>query len=164
MRRHRVTGPYSRIVAAISAAVASLLASIAVPAAVITAFAVGRPDATEINRFALAVAEPLGVLGAAVATYLVSRWAVRLGRNGRALVPWIGGASAAAILAAAGWTGDFDWWTVAAAGVLPAAAILAGRRSAQPSPRRVDPAPPPAGLPDSSLTRHELPVREAVDR
>ena len=164
MGRYRVSGFYSRIAAAISAAVASLLASIAVPSAVITAFAVGKPDAAEISRFALAVAEPLGVLGAAVATFLVSRWAVRLARDGRALVPWVGGASAASIVGAAGWTGDFDWWTVAA-GILPAVAILAGRRSVRPDPlRRLDPPPPAAGIPDRAPTHHEVPVREPVDR
>ena len=155
----------SRIVAAISAAVASLLASIAVPSAVITAFAVGKPDAAEISGFALAVAEPLALLGAAVATFLVSRWAVRFARDGRALVPWVGGASAAAIVGVAGWTGDFDWWTVAAAGLLPAVAILAGRRSVRPDPlRRLDPRSPAAGLPDGAATRLEVPVRESAER
>lgn len=165
MTRHRVSGLYPRIAAAISAAVASLLASIALPSAVITAFAVAERDAAEISRFALAVAEPLGVLGAAVATFFVSRWAVRSARGGRALVPWVGGASAAAIVGAAGWTGDFDWWTVAAAGLLPAVAILAGRRSVRPDPLRgIDPSAPAAGLPDEAATRHEVPVREPVER
>lgn len=155
----------SRVVAAVSAAVASFLASIAVPSAVITAFAVGKPDAAEISRFALAVAEPLALLGAAVATFLVSRWAVRFARDGRALVPWVGGASAAAIVGVAGWTGDFDWWTVAAAGVLPAVAILAGRRSVRPDPlHRPDSQLPAPGQPDGPLTRREVPVREPVDR
>lgn len=165
MKRFRMHGFYPRLAAAISAAVASLLASIAVPSAVITAFAVAERDAAEISRFALAVAEPLGVLGAAIATFFVSRWAVRFSRYGRALVPWVGGASAAAIVGAAGWSRDFDWWTVVAAGLLPAVAIVAGRHSVRPDPlRRIDPPTPAAGLPGEAAPRHEVPVREPVER
>ena len=161
MRRHGVSRFYSRIVAAVSAALASLLASVAVPAAVITAFAVGKPDPAAVARFAVAVAEPLAVLGAGAATFLVSRWAMRLSRDGRALVPWVGGASAAAIVGAAGWTRDFDWWTVVAAGLLPAVAILAGGRSVRPDPPLRQRHP---GLPDALLRRGAaLPAGRGLD-
>lgn len=156
---------YSRIVAAVSAAFASFFGSVFVPTAVITAFAVWRRDPAEIAQFALAVAEPLALVGAVGATYLVSRWAIRLSKDGRALVPWVAGSAAAALVAAAGWTGDFDWWTVLAACLVPAAAILAGRRSPAP-----DPLPPreAALLPADQLghweAREAAPHAEAANR
>lgn len=161
----RISRVYSRIVAAGSAAFASLFATAFVPTVVITAFAVWRRDPVEIEQFALAVAEPLALVGAVAATYLVSRWAIRLSKDGRALVPWVAGSAAAALVVAAGWTRDFDWWTVLATCLVPAAAILAGRRSPAP-----DPLPPreaallPADEFARSEARHAAHAAEPADR
>lgn len=145
---------YSRLAAAAAAAVAAvaaLAASIALPTAVITVYALRARDIGLITAFANSVAEPLGLLGAGAATFGVTRFAVRKAFIGRAVVPWIGGAAAAAMIGAALWVGDFDVWTAAAAVVVPGAALLAGRRGSVAEAARVKPlidAPPDLPLPE----------------
>jgi hypothetical protein len=165
MRVMRIARFYSRIVAAVSAAFASVFATVFVPTVVITAFTVWRRSPAEIEEFALAVAEPLALVGAVGATYLVSWWAIRLSKDGRALVPWVAGSAAAALVAAATWTRDFDWWTVLAACLVPAAAILAGRRLPAPNPLRPrEAALPPADALERSEPRRAAQAEELADR
>lgn len=127
----------------VAAAFGALVASIALPTAVITVEAIVSGDAQEVSDFALTVAEPLGLLGAMLATYGIARLAARR-PDGRDLIPWIGGAAAAGMIAAALWVLDADVWTAAAAVVLPAAALLGGRRARTPPPEPRTSEPPAA--------------------
>lgn len=103
--------------ALVSTTAASVVASVALPSAVITLYALGTRDTEAITRFALAVAEPLALLGAGGATALLAR---RVGR-------WTGVAAAAGILGAALWVNDVDAWTYAALAGLPVVGWLAAR-------------------------------------
>jgi hypothetical protein len=147
--RQGIQGLIVRGAAAVGAAAGAVLASIALPTAVNTVFALLTRDADRVASFAYSVAEPLGLLGAAAAAYGLARWAVQTGA-GRALIPWIGGAAAAGMVGAALWVGDADIWTVLAAFIIPGAALLAGRRSATaPAGTRSTPeipAPPPEAV------------------
>lgn len=120
---------YSRVVAGLAAAIASVLASVALPTAVITIYAMRARNVELITSFAQSVAEPLGLLGAAAATFGIARFMARRTGLGRSVIPWIGGAAAGSMVGAAFWVGDVDGWTAAAALVLPATAMLAARRS-----------------------------------
>jgi|GEM_PF-6667000 len=111
--------------ALLSAAAACVVASVVLPSVVITLYALGTRDAEAVTRFAVAVAEPLALLGAGGATVLLAR------RAGR----WTGVAAAAGILGAAIWVNDVDAWTYAALAGLPVVGWLAARERPRPTRR-----------------------------
>lgn len=125
----RSPGVLARVATAAVAAVAAVTAGIALPASVITLHGFLTGDAGEITTFARTVAEPLALIGSAAATYGIARYAVRRRGAGVQIVPWIGGAAAAGVIAAALWVADVDMWTAVAAVSLPAAALAGGRKA-----------------------------------
>jgi MFS family permease len=130
------TRRYTRVLAAAGSAIAAVAASIVLPTAVITIQAVQVRDLHRIEDFALTVAEPLGVLGAGIATLLLGFWASRSWPDGRRLVPWIGGGAAAGLIGAAVSVLDADWWTVAGAILMPIAALAGGALGGRETPGR----------------------------
>ena len=105
--------------ATVGVALASVVATIVVPSAIITVYAIANRDSTAIATFALAIAEPTAV---ASAIAVVLRYPSRRGwRSG--LVR--GTAAAAAVAMTAFWTGDVDLWTAVSATMLPLSGIAA---------------------------------------
>ena len=105
--------------ATLGVALASVVATVVVPSAIITAYAMANRDPAAITMFALAIAEPAAVASAlAVVLSFPSRrgWISGLVR---------GGGAAAAVVAAALWTGDVDMWTAVSAALLPMSGIAA---------------------------------------
>jgi hypothetical protein len=161
------SGWAARLALALGSAAAAVAASIVLPALVITAQAARLRDAHEIEDFALAVAEPVGVLGAAVATFSVAVWAARRSAAGRRVVPWIGAGAAAGLIAAAVWVLDADLWTVAAAVLMPVAALAGGMAGGR--RWRSGPAGLSGGIPSAQIHLPEganaaAPYREASGR
>lgn len=109
--------------ALVALALAGTVGGGALAGLVIAVHALAVRDADATTRFALAVAEPLALLGTAVVTALGAR---RLGRWRRAAEGRLAGvATAAAMVLFAFWVGDADRWTAAAALLLPVVGWLA---------------------------------------
>lgn len=106
-------------------AVAGVAASILVPSALVSAYALLTADAAAIVRFALRVAEPTALAAAATVVLLLPA------RGSRTAGALRGVATAVAMGAAALWVGDVDAWTYAAFGLLPLAGALRAGRGAQ---------------------------------
>jgi hypothetical protein len=129
-------------------ALGSVAASILLPSLVITAHAWMTREGVEIARFAARVAEPLALLGAAGVALAAAR---RRPRSWSTAGSWslaVGIVSAGAIVAAAYRVGDVDLWTAAAAAVLPAVALLGGRRAGAESRPAPSAAPPTLSVPE----------------
>ena len=106
---------------------AGVAASILVPSALVSAYALLTADAAAIARFALRVAEPTALAAAATVVLLLPA------RGSRTAGALRGVATAVAMGAAALWVGDVDAWTYAALGLLPLAGALRAGRGGTPA-------------------------------
>jgi pimeloyl-ACP methyl ester carboxylesterase len=121
-----------RTFALLAVATTTVAAAILVSTAAIVGYGVLVEGEEPVATFAVAVAEPLGLLASLGMVLLAAR---RASWTGFAAESWrlaCGIAGSVGLLSSAWWVGDLDLWTLAAAIALPSLTILGGDDPASP--------------------------------